>query len=205
MEETFFSRFDVLDARLRKVLQTCAVLGLAFSLSDVVKVHPEMDERVIESSMDDAIDELILVEQVDEDELEDNRSLRSGATGTRDSATVGTRSTRSTDGTRDDRYFQFSHAMWRHNVLSSMLKEHQIEIHRRIAESLEKDATEGPDVTKLLTQFHHWKSCGRFLETARLSIVIGGLLENFDLFWQVWVSKSALAPRINPANVSSLL
>jgi hypothetical protein len=40
IEETFLSRFDALDVRVRKVLQTCAVLGLSFALTDVIKVHP---------------------------------------------------------------------------------------------------------------------------------------------------------------------
>jgi tetratricopeptide (TPR) repeat protein len=180
MEETFLSRFDVLDARVRKVLQTCAVFGLSFSLSDVVKVHPEMAELDIEIAMEDAVEEMILIEQADDED--DSRSLKSGSTGAGDS---GTRSSRSIDGTKGaDRIFQFSHAMWRQNVLKTMLKERKIEIHRLIAEAMERDQVsilEQSDISRLLTLFDHWKSCGDFCQTARLSLVVGARLEEWDL------------------------
>ena len=79
MEETFLSRFDVLDVRVRKILQTCAVLGLSFSLSDVTQVHPEMDAIDIESALESAADEMILVEHINEDD--DTMSLRTESTG----------------------------------------------------------------------------------------------------------------------------
>lgn len=183
MEETFLSRFDALDVRVRKVLQTCAVLGLTFSLSDVVKVHPEMEDYDIEMSMDDAVEEMILTEQVEEDD--DSVSLKSASTGTADSDAGRTRSTKSTDGNKSpDRFFQFSHAMWRQNVLTTMLKERKIELHRLIAEAMEKDQVsilEQSDISRLLTLFDHWKSCGDFCKTARLALAVGARLEEWDL------------------------
>lgn len=55
IEETFLSRFDMLEVRVRKVLQTCAILGLSFSLSDAIRVHPEMEKADIESAVDIAV------------------------------------------------------------------------------------------------------------------------------------------------------
>ena len=186
MEETFLSRFDSLDVRVRKVLQTCAVLGLSFGMSDVIQVHPEMDEGDIEHALDVAVDEMVLVEQVEDEE--DEFTLNSGS-GTResDSATpFQTVLTRSSDGvkTLEERFFQFSNAMWRKNVLTTMLKERKIELHRLIAEAMERDQVlilEESDISRLLTLFDHWKSCGSFQKTAPLALAVGARLEEWDL------------------------
>lgn len=184
MEETFLSRFDTLDARVRKVLQTCAVLGLSFALSDVVQVHPEIDEIDIENALEAAIDEMILVEQVEDED--DNMSLKSSSTGTGgDSFAADTmRSSEAGKTLTTDRFFQFSHAMWRQNVLTTMLKERKIELHRLIAESMEQDQVmilEQSDISRLLTLFEHWKSCGDFCKTSQLALAVGARLEEWDL------------------------
>ena len=168
MEEAFLSRFDALDVRVRKVLQICAVLGLSFELQDVVRVaSPEINKRDIESALNTAIDEMILLEQV-----EDN--LDAGSPHTRsvgDSECGG----RVGDATHpaEPRYFQFSHAMWRQNVLSTMLKSRKVELHRRIAESIENDQSEleqERDISRLLILFDHWKACGEFSKVAPLAL-----------------------------------
>lgn len=180
MEETFLSRFDALDVRVRKVLQTCAVLGLSFDLSDVVRVHPEINEVDIEDALDSAVDEMILIEQVEHEE-NDTTSLKSGSTGALDSETV----ERSGDRIAGiERYFQFSHAMWRKNVLSTMLKERKTELHRLVAESLEKDQVlilEESDISRLLELFEHWKASGDFCKVAPLALAVGARLEEWDL------------------------
>ena len=193
MEETFLARFDSLDVRVRKVLQTCAVLGLSFSLSDVIRVHPEMEEMDIESAIETSIDEMILVEHAEEEE--DTMSLKSGSTGgagshddsfTFANAAGHSHSGRSTDAGKGltDRSFQFSHTMWRQSVLTTMLKERKIELHRLIAEAMEKDQVlilEQSDISRLLTLFDHWKSCGDFCKTAPLALAVGSRLEEWDL------------------------
>lgn len=181
MEETFLSRFDVLDVSVRKILQTCAVLGLSFSLSDVIEVHPEMDDGDIENALEIAADEMILIEHVDEDD--EAISLKTDSTGNdaTDNKLLG-----ALEGNISfpDRFFQFSHAMWRQNVLTTMLKERKIEIHRLIAQALEKDEVlvlEQSDISRLLTLFDHWKSCGDFCKTAPLALAVGARLEEWDL------------------------
>jgi tetratricopeptide (TPR) repeat protein len=185
MEETFLSRFDGLDVQVRKVLQTCAVLGLTFSFADVVQVHPEMEEADIEYAMCSAVDEMVLVEQNDEDE---ERTLISAASNGDFDDSISNflaASRASTSGkTHDERFFQFSHAMWRKSVLTTMLKERKIEIHRLIAEAMETDKVlilEESDITRLLTLFDHWKSCGDFSKSAPLALVVGARLEEWDL------------------------
>jgi len=171
MEETFLSRFDALDVRVRKVLQICAVLGLSFELRDVVRVaSPEMNERDIESALNTAIDEMILLEQVEEEE--EDVGSHSGSIGAyEDSEHGGKHAGDVQQG--EQRYFQFSHAMWRQNVLSTMLKDRKIELHRLIAESMENDEddiAQEIDISRLLTLFDHWKACGDFSKVAPLAL-----------------------------------
>ena len=147
----------MLDMRVRKILQTCAVLGLAFSLSDLVQVHPEMDEHEIVNALEASIDEMILVEHIEDDE---EYTLKSGESSEMSSYAMeqpaGSRG--SAGGSfcdmKGDRYYQFSHAMWRQNVLTTMLKERKIDLHRRIALAMEKDQVlilEQSDISRLLT------------------------------------------------------
>ena len=193
MEETFLSRFDALDVRVRKVLQTCAVLGLSFSLSDVVRVHPELEDDDIEDALDNAVDEIILVERFeDEDE---SVSLHSGSTGCDSDSRSGiheldrgdSKSSGFDNDDIDDRFFEFSHAMWRQKVLTTMLQERKVELHRLIAEAMEKDQVhilEQCDISRLLTLFDHWKACGDFCKSAPLALAVGSRLEEWDLAMQ---------------------
>jgi len=196
MEETFLSRFDALDVRVRKVLQTCAVLGLSFSLSDVVRVHPELEEIEIEHALDNAVEEIILVERFEDEE--ESISLESGSdsTGCDSDSRSGIheqdrRDSKASTGFDlddiDDRFFEFSHAMWRQKVLTTMLKERKIELHRLIAEAMEKDQVhilEQCDISRLLTLFDHWKACGDFCKSAPLALAVGSRLEEWDLAMQ---------------------
>ena len=182
MEETFLSRFDALDVRVRKVLQTCAVWGISFQLTDVIQMHPEMDESDIESSLDYAIDEMILLEQEIEEHDEDESTLQhtDHTRETGESVPVSVNGT----GIVGERYFQFSHATWRKNVLATMLKERKNELHRSIAESIEKNHVsiyDESDISRLLTLFDHWKACGEFSKVAPLALEVGGRLEEWDL------------------------
>jgi tetratricopeptide (TPR) repeat protein len=180
MEEAFLSRFDGLDVRVRKVLQTSAVLGLSFALSDVIRVHPEIDEAVIENALSSAVDEMVLVEQIEDDEDDDESN---GAGESVASAEDGNGNW-VTSRAITDRFFQFSHAMWRKNVLTTMLKERKIELHRSIAEAMERDQVlimEQSDISRLLTLFDHWKSCGDFSKSAPLALAVGSRLEEWDL------------------------
>jgi predicted ATPase len=104
MKEALLNRFDALDVRVRKVLQTCAVLGNFFALSDLIRVHPELEEIEIEMSLDVATNEMILIEEMEDEE--DNVSFYSNSTGGEQSH-FGS----STGGLNvvGNRYFRFSH------------------------------------------------------------------------------------------------
>ena len=182
MEETFLSRFDALDVQVRKVLQTCAVWGISFQLSDLIQMHPEMDESDIEVSLDYAIDEMILLEQeIEEHDEESTLQHSEHKTEKIDCVPFSVSGAGTVAG---DRYFQFSHATWRKNVLATMLTERKNELHRSIAESIEKNLAsfhDESDISRLLTLFDHWKACGEFSKMAPLALEVGGRLEEWDL------------------------
>ena len=175
IELSFLNRFDSLDKDVRQVLQTCAVLGMSFAFSDVVRVHMDTDEVVIRSALNSAVDEMILMEDEDDEEDEDE-SLYSA---TDDPHTMATWNT--SDG---DKFLHFSHTMWRKSVLDKMLKEQKINLHRTIAETMESEQVqnkESSDIGRLLTLFDHWKSCGNFGKAAPLALAVGLRLEDWDL------------------------
>jgi len=178
------SKFDSLDVRVRKVLQTCAVLGVKFVLTDVIQVHPEIAEAEIESALDTAINELILVELTSESD--ENTSLVSGSLQDDDTLTFVNQSSRGASDMPgiDDRHFQFADDMWRKSVVGTMLKEHKIELHRLIAESMERNQAmilEQTDIFRLLIIFDHWKGCGDFCKSAQIALTVGARLEEWDL------------------------
>jgi tetratricopeptide (TPR) repeat protein len=62
-----------------------------------------------------------------------------------------------------------------------------MELHRLIAQSMENDTMlshEQSDISRLLTLFEHWKSCGDFQKAAPLALNVGARLEEWDLMAQ---------------------
>lgn len=182
---SLLNRFDSLDVRVRKILQTCAVLGNSFAFSDLIRVHPELPVRDIETALDIATTEMILVEVWDEDE--DSKSALSSSTKGSASgfgSSIEFSNTLAGVNIVGDRYFEFSHDMWMSNVLNTMLKERKVELHRRIAETMEKEQVfilKRNDIGRLLTLFDHWKLCGDFRKAAPLALIVGTRLNEWDL------------------------
>ena len=109
MKESLMNRFDALDVRVRQLLQTCAVLGKAFALSDLICVHPELEETEIEVSLDVATKEMILIEVMDDEEERTVYSQSTGCEQSTLSASIEYTKTSSGFNIVGDRYFQFSH------------------------------------------------------------------------------------------------
>ena len=175
MEEAFLSRFDCLDVRVRKVLQSCAVWGISFELGDVASIHQEMKEEDIEEALDTAVDEMILTETIDDHDEDGIAEISAESAVANSSQPV---------VEKNKRVFQFSHSMWRKNVLATMLKERKVELHRLIATSIEKGnvlVLEDGDISQLLTLLDHWKSCGEFTKVAPLALAAGVRLEEWEL------------------------
>lgn len=149
-------------------------------------MHRETEETEIEGSLDVATSEMILIE-ITEDHEEDGRSVFSNSTGgssSRKPPSIDYSGTTPGFHTIGDRYFEFSHDMWRSNVLKTMLKERKIELHRQIAQAMEMDRgmmIRRNDIARLLTLFDHWKSCSSFVKAAPLALAVGTRLNEWDL------------------------
>lgn len=153
-------------------------------MKDIVQVHTELDAADIESALETAVEEMILIEN-EEDSGDGAASVTSYGSGQSSvSDNLGDFDQDGTINVNGERYFQFSHAVWRKNVLATMLKVRKVEIHRLIAESMERDQVlilEQSDISKLLTLFDHWKACGDFCRAAPLALVVGCRLEEWEL------------------------
>jgi hypothetical protein len=186
LKESLLNRFDALDSPVRKVLQTCAVLGSSFSLSDLALVHHEIDIYSLEDSLTSALSEMILVELIDDDEKSTYSNSTSGSNSKLGSS-VAFSKTPSGIPTNADRQFEFSHDMWRSTVLATMLKGRKTDLHRLIAGAMEKVQVlilDRSDLARLLTLFEHWKACGEFLKAAPLAMTVGRRLNDWDLHHQ---------------------
>lgn len=187
MKESLLNRFDALDSPVRKVLHTCAVLGNSFSLSDLTRVHPEIDVFSLKDALSVALSEMILVEIVEDDEKSVNSTSTAGSALKLGSSVAAFSKIPSEVPTNGDRNYEFSHDMWRSTVLATMLKGRKTELHRRIAIAMEKDRVrilERSDLAGLLSLFEHWKACGEFLKAAPLAMTVGTRLNEWDLLQQ---------------------
>lgn len=163
------------------------MLGNSFAYSDLIRVHRDMDEAEVDEALNTAASEMILIEIADEEA--DATSVLSGSTGGSSSRNKTpsldySGSTSAGYPSVGDRFFEFSHDMWRSNVLKTMLKERKIELHRQIAQAMEFDKglmIRRNDISRLLTLYDHWKLCGEFRKAAPLALAVGSKLREWDL------------------------
>ena len=120
---------------------------------------------------------MILFEQVEDCEEEDD-TIKSGSLSAEDANSLTkSKGTNSSSRPPEERFFEFSHDMWRSNVLKTMLKERKIELHRQIAQAMEFDKglmIRRNDISRLLTLYDHWKLCGEFRKAAPLALTVTG-------------------------------
>lgn len=190
-EELFLQRFDSLDSSVRKILQTCALLGSEFTLLDIVRVHPDLVHCDAEEVVAAAVQQCILIEEdleEDMDSMEEYDDTDSEEESD-DFGGVGVhgRNQNSSTGISwhpfEDKTYRFSHAIWRNCVLKTMLKERKLELHRTIARSIEEDAmfdVNHTDTEVLLQLFEHWKFCGEFSKAAPLALAVGSRIKELD-------------------------
>jgi hypothetical protein len=189
LKESLLNRFDALGSPVRKVLHTCAVLGNSFSLSDLARVHPEIDVFALKDALRVALSEMILVEIIEDDEksAHSNSNSTAGSASKIGSSVAAFSKISSEVYMNGDRLYEFSHDMWRSTVLATMLTGRKTELHRRIAIAMEKDQVqilERSDLAGLLSLFEHWKACGDFLKAAPLAMTVGTRLNEWDLLHQ---------------------
>lgn len=140
IEERCLQRIDLLDVQTRNVLQTCAVLGNEFELSDALRLFKGNYGRdSVEKALQTAIEENILIEDgkgkanYEQKYNEFIASIQSIKTPKPDEF----------QGLRiknmkisDDRKFKFTHEIWLKCLLKIMLKERKKDLNRRASMGL---------------------------------------------------------------------
>lgn len=106
LEELCLQRIDLLEIKTRRIVQSCAVLGNQFTLSDVINANPELNGReMILNAFESAVAKNIMIEVPP---LTPDGTTNDGTVPAYD------------DG---DRTFRFSHGIWRTSILKIMLNE----------------------------------------------------------------------------------
>jgi Cdc6-like AAA superfamily ATPase len=146
-------RVDDFDLNTRNMLNIGAVLGLSFTLDEVIAVQmktSEGQEAAVRSATQDGLREAVkegIVEckSIPSDEEE-------GRTVTK---------------------YSFYHAVWRTALLNLMLDGRKRDLHRTIAEVLE-DKGKGTDEYMFQTRlFSHWVQSGNFVKASELALALG--------------------------------
>lgn len=147
-------RLDNFDLTTRNMLNIGGVLGLSFTLEDVVAVQmrnsdsPERNVRNhAEQSLSVAVEGGILEcrEEQDQDSLE--------------SKTI--------------KKYSFYHAVWRTALLNLMLEGRKRDLHRSIAETLEDQQKESTDYLLSSKLFNHWICSDNFRKASELALSVG--------------------------------
>ena len=145
---------DAFDINVRNVLNIGAVVGLSFTLDEVVGVEIRTSEgakdavkKVTEDALDVAVEEGILERRT---VVSDNES----------------------DGQPITKY-AFYHAVWRSSLLNIMLDGRKRDLHRVLAETLEEEDVGVGDYMFNTKLFNHWINSGNFGKSAALAIALG--------------------------------
>ena len=151
-------RLDSFDLNARNMLNIGAVVGLSFSLDEVVAVQMRTSDHAedyvrkhTEESLNAAVEEGILECRTFEGDTE-------------------------SDGKVTKRY-GFYHAVWRTALINLMLQGRKRDLHRSIAESLEEQEVEIADYLFNSKLFNHWIECHDFLKASELALSLGHYFE----------------------------
>ena len=149
-------RLDAFEASTRNMLNIGAVIGLSFTLEDVVAVQMRTSDateyavrQLTVSSLEAAVTEGIL----------ESRTVAVGG----ESENAGKRVTK----------YSFYHAVWRSALLNLMLEGRKRDLHRTIAESMEEQNMGVDDYMFQTKLFSHWINSGSFGRAAELSLTVG--------------------------------
>lgn len=149
-------RLDAFEASTRNMLNIGAVIGLSFTLEDLVAVQMRTSDateyavrQLTVNSLDAAVTEGILESQT-------------GATGGDGE-----------DNVRKVTKYSFYHAVWRSALLNLMLEGRKRDLHRTIAESMEEQNMGVDDYMFQTKLFNHWINSGSFGRAAELALTVG--------------------------------
>jgi len=183
LDDLMIHRIDGLNSNVQTALRLGAVLGSAFDLLEVVSVDELLAEvkfedryqhaEKIHKALDLAIEEGILEEVVDggeeeeAQESENEESLRESSSGKSSKHPYH----------KQNRTYNFTNDTWRSIILKLMLDARKKDMHRNIAQALERQGIEGShDFRHMFKLFSHWKASEEYVKAASTSLKIG---ENF--------------------------
>jgi hypothetical protein len=146
-------RLDSFDINTRNVLNIGAVIGLSFTLEDLIAVEmrtsdacEEAVRKVIEEALEIATEDGVLESrEMSDEESDEEASCR----------------------------YAFCHAVWRGTLLNLMLEGRKRDLHRVIAETLEEAGVETNDYMFQTKLFKHWVSSGNLVKATELALSVG--------------------------------
>jgi tetratricopeptide (TPR) repeat protein len=146
-------RLDSFDFNTRNVLNIGAVIGLSFTLDELVGVEIRTSDGSVEA-----------VRQITKESL-----LAAVEEGILETKTI-------FDDDSDEgevQKFAFCHAVWRITLLTLMLEGRKRDLHRVIAETLEEMDVESNNYMFQTKLFKHWVSSGNFVKASKLALTVG--------------------------------
>lgn len=146
-------RLDSFDINTRNVLNIGAVIGLSFTLEDLIAVELRTSDgceaavrKLTEEALEVAIEDGILESrEMSDEESDEEESCR----------------------------YAFCHAVWRGTLLNLMLEGRKRDLHRIIAETLEETETETNDYMFQTKLFKHWVNSGNLAKSTELALSVG--------------------------------
>lgn len=167
--EIILHRIDSFDVAVRNVLNIAAVLGKSFSLKEVtavLKENHDMQEHILikeaTASLETAINEGILRKEENQDNDDDSKT----GDGTGDGTTAADKP--------ENTVYSFYHSIWQTTILSLMLDARKMDVHKKIALSMEKEKEkDGSDFAFQMKLLGHWKSSGNTTKLTNLALEVG--------------------------------
>mmetsp|Transcript_56061 Transcript_56061/g.135728 ORF Transcript_56061/g.135728 Transcript_56061/m.135728 type:complete len:859 (-) Transcript_56061:120-2696(-) len=151
--DLILQRLDSFNQSTRDVLNVGSVIGLSFTLDDIVRVEMKMSDgteaairKATEECLDAALEEGI-IETRDVNEDEDDE-----------------------DGIRK---YAFCHSLWRITLLNLMLLGRKRDLHRVIAETMEELKADSNDYMFQAKMFKHWVNSGNFVKATEVGLTVG--------------------------------
>lgn len=147
-------RLDNFDLTTRNMLNIGGVIGLSFTLDEVVAVQmraSDSNEATVKKHAEEALQVAVNGGILECTEVSgDNESDRNPA-----------------------KKYAFYHAVWRTCLLNLMLEGRKRDLHRSIAETLESQENDLGDYMLHTRLFNHWVCCHNFAKAAELALEVG--------------------------------
>ena len=145
-------RLDAFNANTRNMLNIGAVIGISFSLDDIVAVQMRTsDERqqIVKSATSESLEAATNEGILEATEVEGG------------------------DEGKTETKYSFYHPVWRRALLHLMLEGRKRDLHRTIAESLEERHVGVDDYMFQTKMFNHWKHSENFEKASEIALRVG--------------------------------